>query len=162
MRRHWLQVCCILLLITGLSPQVVEAQAGVLHTYIPIGSGYSSVTLQRFARAAVARDTNGTVDLFVIPITFATDAFNISNGERQQNLTLADNRRSLIQSACNMVKRPDQTCRAVLAPVLVRADAFLPENVSLFTDDLDGMYILGGDQTIAMRVVANTPFENAM
>ena len=31
-----------------------------------------------------------------------------------------------------------------------------------FVPDLDGMYILGGDQTIAMRVVANTPFEERM
>jgi cyanophycinase len=162
MKRHWLHLCFILLLIAGIHPQVVQAEAGVLHTYIPIGSGYSSVTLQRFARAAVARDTNGIVDNLVIPITFATDAFNISNGERQQNLTLADNRRSLVQSGCNAVKRPDQTCRAVLAPVLVRSDADLPENLALFDMDLDGMYILGGDQTIAMRVVANTQFEAEM
>jgi len=46
--------------------------------------------------------------------------------------------------------------------VLVRPDAYLPENLALFPDDLDGMYILGGDQTIAMLVVANTPFEAAM
>ena len=46
--------------------------------------------------------------------------FNITNGERQQNLTLADNRRGLVESACNAVKLPNQTCHAVLAPVLVR------------------------------------------
>jgi cyanophycinase len=38
----------------------------------------------------------------------------------------------------------------------------LQTNLDLFVADLDGMYILGGDQTIAMKVVANTPFEEHM
>jgi cyanophycinase len=162
MKRHWFQLCLILLLITSLYYQAVQAEAGALHTYIPVGSGYSSDTLQRFARAAVERDANGVVDILVIPITFATDAFNITNGERQQNLTLADTRRGQVESACNAVKLPSQTCRAVLAPVLVRSDAYLQSNLDLFVADMDGMYILGGDQTIAMQVVANTPFEEYM
>ena len=162
MKRHWLQLCSIWLLIASFTFQSVQAEAGTVHTYVPIGSGYSSYTLQVFARQAVQRDTDGTVEILVIPITFATDAFNISNGERQQNLTLADNRRGLVGNACNAVKLPNQTCHAVLAPVLVRDDAFLPDNLALFPSELDGMYILGGDQTIAMQVVANTPFEVSM
>ena len=162
MKRYWIKLGLTLLLITGLNFQSVQAQAGIMHTYVPIGSGYSSATLQLFARAAVQHDTNGTIDILVIPITFATDPFNISNGERQQNLTLADNRRGLVQNACNAVKLPNQTCRAVLAPVLVRSDAYLQSNLDLFVPELDGMYILGGDQTIAMQVVANTPFEVSM
>jgi hypothetical protein len=162
MKRRWFQLCLIVLLITSLHYQAVQAEAGVLHMYIPVGSGYSAETLQRFARAAVERDTNGIVDVLVIPITFATDALNITNGERQQNLTLADTRRGQVESACNAVKFPTQTCRAVLAPVLVRADAYLQSNLDLFAADMDGMYILGGDQTIAMQVVANTPFEEQM
>jgi cyanophycinase len=162
MKRYWLKLVLILLLIASFSFQSVQAEAGILHTYVPIGSGYSSYTLQRFAQAAVQHDTNGIVDILVIPITFATDPFNISNGERQQNLTLADNRRGLVQNACNAVKLSNQTCRAVLAPVLVRSDAYLQSNLDLFAPELDGMYILGGDQTIAMQVVANTPFEERM
>ena len=162
MKRHWLQLCLIWLLIASFTFQSVQAEAGTVHTYVPIGSGYSSYTLQLFARQAVQRDTDGTVEILVIPITFATDAFNISNGERQQNLTLADNRRGLVENACNAVKLPGQTCHAVLAPVLVRDDAFLQSNLDLFPSELDGMYILGGDQTIAMLVVANTPFEASM
>ena len=162
MKKHWLKLFLILLLLTGLNFQSVQAAVGTLHTYVPIGSGYGADTLQRFAQTAVQRDTNGTVDILVIPITFATDPFNISNGERQQNLTLAENRRGLVESACNAVKLPNQTCRAVLAPVLVRDDAFQQSNLDLFPTELDGMYILGGDQTIAMQVVANTPFEEHM
>jgi cyanophycinase len=162
MKKPWLKLFLILLLLVGFNFQTVQAAIVPVHTYVPIGSGYSSYTLQLFARQAVQRDTNGTVDILVIPITFATDPFNISNGERQQNLTLADNRRGLVESACNGVKLPNQTCHAVLAPVLVRDDAFLQRNLDLFPAELDGMYILGGDQTIAMQVVANTPFEERM
>src|SRR5688572_8440244 len=162
MRNHWLKLCLILLLVAGLNSQSVQAEAGPVHTYVPIGSGYSTDTLQLFAREAVQHDTNGIVDILVIPITFATNPFNITNGERQQNLTLADNRRSLVESACNAVKLSSQACRVVLAPVLVRSDAYLQSNLDLFVPDMDGMYILGGDQTIAMQVVANTPFESHM
>ena len=162
MKRHWLKLFLILLLLTGLNFRSVQAEAGTVHTYVPIGSGYSSDTLRLFASQAAEHDTDGVVEILVIPITFATNAFHISNGERQQNLTLADNRRGLVENACNAVKLPNQTCHAVLAPVLVRDDAFLADNLALFPAELDGMYILGGDQTIAMQVVANTPFEAKM
>jgi cyanophycinase len=162
MKRYWIKLGLTLLLITGLNFQSVQAQAGILHTYVPIGSGYSSYTLQLFARQAVQHDTDGTVEILVIPITYATNAYNISNGERQKNLDLANNRRGQIETACNAVKLANQTCHAVLAPVLVRDDAFLQSNLDLFPAELDGMYILGGDQTIAMLVVANTPFEASM
>ena len=162
MKRHWFKLCLILLLITSLNFQSVQAEASTVHTYVPIGSGYSTATLQLFARQAVQHDTDGTVEILVIPITYATNAYNISNGERQKNLDLANNRRGQIETACNEVKLANQTCHAVLAPVLVRDDAFLPENLALFPSELDGMFILGGDQTIAMLVVANTPFEESM
>src|SRR5215208_7221891 len=162
MRKHWLRLCLILFLFAGFAFKSVQADAATVHTYIPIGSDYRSDTLQRFARAAVQHDTNGIVDILVIPITFATDPFNISNGERQQNLTLADTRRGQVETACNAVKLSGQTCRVVLAPVLVRSDASLQSNLDLFMAETDGMYILGGDQTIAMQVVANTPFEARM
>src|SRR5215207_1872110 len=162
MKKHWLHLCLIVFLMAGLNVQSVQADPTPVHTYVPIGSAYSSDTLQLFAREAVGHDTDGTVEILIIPITFATNAFHISNGERQQNLTLADNRRGLVESACNAVKLPNQTCHAVLAPVLVREDAYLQSNLNLFPAQLDGMYILGGDQTIAMQVVANTPFEAKM
>ncbi len=162
MKKHWLNLCLILAFSAGLSFQSVLADQGSMHTLIPIGSDYRSDTLQRFAQAAAQRDTNGIVDLLVVPITYATDAFNITNGERQKNFDLANNRRGQIETACNVVKLANQTCRAVLVPIFTRPDAFLQSNLDLFVSDLDGMYILGGDQTIAMQVVANTPFEALM
>lgn len=147
-------------LLAGVSAPANAQQ--IKRTLIPIGSGYTTATLQRFAQAAAQRDTSGSVYLVVLPITFATDAYVISSKERKENLDLANTRRGQVETACNAVKRPAQTCRAVLAPILVRDDAYLQSNLDLFTSDLDGIYILGGDQTIAMRVVADTPTEQRM
>src|SRR5512141_450608 len=162
MKKHWLHLGLILILMAGLNFQTAQAATGVTHTLIPIGSDYRADTLQRFALAAAQRDTNGVVELLVLPITYGTDAYSTTNGERQKNLDLADNRRSQIETACNVVKSPSQICHAVLAPVLIRSDAYLQSNLDLFNVYVDGMYILGGDQTIAMQVVANTPFEERM
>lgn len=150
-----------LLLCIGVAAPAASAPRPT-RTLVPTGSGYEPDTLQRFAAAAVQHDTGGTVDLLVLPITFGTDAFSTTKKERADNLALADTRRGQVEAACNVVRRAQQTCRAVLAPILVRDDAFLPSNLALFTPDLDGIYILGGDQTIAMQVVADTPTEQRM
>jgi len=143
-------------------PAATAGAPSPARTLLPIGSGYSAATLQRFARAAVERDTTGNVELLVLPITFGISADSTSPSERRKNLDLADRRRAQVESACNAVKRPGQACRAILVPMLVRADAFLQSNLDLFTPDVDGIYILGGDQTVAMRVVAETPAEQLM
>ena len=162
MKKHWLNLCLILILTAGFNFQIVQADQNVTHTLVPIGSDYRADTLQRFARAAAQHDSDGVIELLVLPITYGTDAYNISNGERQKNLDLANSRRGQVETACNAVKGPNQTCHAVLAPVLIRSDAYLQSNLDLFNVGIDGMYILGGDQTIAMLVVANTPFETKM
>lgn len=145
---------------TALAP--AAASGATIATFVPIGSGYTAETLEQFAAEAAEVDDSGAVSILVVPITFATDAFRISNGERQQNLTLAETRRSQVEAACDAVVPPGESCSAVLAPVLVRDDAFDPANVALVTPGLDGIYILGGDQVVAMQVVANTPFEDAL
>ena len=162
MKKRWLNLCLILVFMAGFNFQIVQADQGIMHILIPTGSDYRADTLQRFALAAAQRDTNGVIDLLVLPITYGTDAYNTTNGERQKNLTLADGRRAQIEDACNVVKSSNQTCHVVLAPVLIRSDAYLQSNLDLFNVDVDGMYILGGDQTIAMKVVVNTPFEARM
>ncbi len=135
--------------------------ADPVRTLVPIGSDYQPDTLQQFARAAADHDSDGQVVILVLPITYSVSATSSTNGERQQNLTLADGRRGLVEDACEAVANA-QTCLVQLVPALVRADAFLASNLALFTSDVDGMYILGGDQTVAMGVVADTPMEERM
>ncbi|HEV8280862.1 MAG TPA: hypothetical protein VGQ02_03320, partial [Candidatus Limnocylindrales bacterium] len=131
-------------------------------TFVPIGAGYAADTLQQFAAEAAEVDDSGEVSILVLPITYGVDPLYMSNGLRNQNLTLADGRRGQIEDACLAVIPTGETCDVVLAPVLVRSDAYDPANVALVTPGLDGIYVLGGDQVVAMRVVANTPFEAAL
>ncbi len=162
MHKPRLILCSLLLTLTLFNPQPARADPPPMHTLIPTGSDYRPDTLQLFARQAALRDSSGVVDLLVLPITYGTDAYATTPGERKKNLDLAETRRQQVEDACEAVLLPGQTCRAVLAPVLIRPDAYLQSNLDLFVPDLDGIYILGGDQTIAMQVVANTPFEERM
>src|SRR5687767_8593203 len=66
---------------------------GQARTMVPIGSGYAPATLQRFARAAAERDSSGSVELLVLPITFGLSASETTPSERRKNLDLADRRR---------------------------------------------------------------------
>ncbi len=131
-------------------------------TFVPIGAGYTEATLRQFAAAAAEADDSGAVEILVVPITFGLNAFETSKSERKKNLTLAETRRSQVEAACDAVIPAGETCTAVLAPVLIRDDALDPANAALVTPGLDGIYILGGDQVVAMQVVANTPFEDAL
>lgn len=162
MKKHWFGLSLIFLLAVVPMIQPVHASPGASTTLFPIGSDYLESTLQRFAQAASAHDSNGTVEIVVLPTTYGTDAYTISKKDRTKNISLADTRRAQVEAACNAVKLPSQTCNVVLAPVLIRSDAYLQSNLDLFVADLDGIYILGGDQTISMQVTANTPLEDRM
>lgn len=131
-------------------------------TLVPIGSDYAADTLERVAAAAAAHDTDGSVKILVLPITYSLDAFTSSKSERKKNLTLADTRRGQVESACLAVVAPGVACDVRLVPTLVRDDAFLASNLAYFDGEVDGMYVLGGDQTVAMNLVQNTPLEDRM
>jgi cyanophycinase len=153
------------LLVGALGVSLVLApasRAATIATFVPIGAGYAADTLQQFASEAAAADASGEVSILVLPIAYGVDPLYMSNGLRNQNLSFADNRRGQIEAACLAVVPANETCDVVLAPVLVRDDAFDPANVALVKSGLDGIFVLGGDQTVAMGVVADTPFEDAL
>ena len=134
----------------------------VTTTLVPIGSDYQADTLQLFANEASDRSSDSQVHILVLPITYSLSADSTTKSERKKNLTFAENRRSQINAACEVVKEPGQNCLTELVPVLVRSDAFAIDPGLYFTADLDGMYVLGGDQTVAMNTVHDTPLEAAM
>ena len=138
------------------------SRAATIATFVPIGAGYAADTLEQFAAAAADHDPSGQVSILVLPIAYGVDPLHMSNGLRNQNLTFAGNRRDQIEAACLAVIPANETCDVVLAPVLVRADAFADANVALVKAGLDGIFVLGGDQVVAMGVVANTPLEAAL
>lgn len=139
----------------------VSAQASD-RRLVPIGAGYEEETLERFAAEAAARDTDGVVTIRVLPITYARDPYAIGGQYRRENMELAEYRAGQIEEACMVVAAPGQTCVATALDMQIRKDAMNPDLVAQLGLDVDGYYILGGDQTIAMLVIANTPAEAAI
>lgn len=125
----------------------------------PIGGGYEDSTLSGFARAAAEGATGTTIDIVVVP-----SAYGDTDKERKENLALAQRRTDLVDAVCETtVVAPFTGCTATLAVLLNRADALDPANAAAIADPgTDGIYVLGGDQEIAMDVLANTPAEAAI
>ncbi len=133
------------------------------HTLLPIGGSYTIDTLTAFATQVVARDSDGVITLRVLPITYASDPFNITPGERAANLATAQARANEILAACNSLVSPPDTCEVTVPDIQVQNDANNAELVNTTLDSsVDGVFILGGDQTIAMQVVANSLAEVAL
>jgi len=160
MRKIWALLAFVTLVVLLAPPQPVRGQAtqGVL---VPIGGGYSDV-YSGLCTIIVARAQNNTVQILVLPTTYSTSSETISEGERQVNMTDAETRRYEIQEACKRAAPEGMNVTAVIVPVFTRADALLPENAAYFTPDVTAVFILGGDQTVAMRTIANTPIEQAI
>lgn len=130
--------------------------------FVPIGASYRSATIDLFAAQAIAHDSDSVVQLRILPIAYHTNSVTITLEVRQENLALAQVRANQIQAACeNMVVSPT-TCVASVPDIQIRSDAYAPANVAMLGSDVDGVYILGGDQLVAMEVIANTPTEAAL
>lgn len=133
-------------------------------TLVPIGGGYGHHVEQQFAglarQRAVQLGADRTVDLLVVPSTYGDDP-----ADRAENLRLAKGRTDDLNTACTAIVASGAItgCTARLLTLLDRADAENPANsAALAGRGVDGVFILGGDQTIAMRVLANTPAEAAL
>lgn len=128
---------------------------------LPIGGGYSDI-YAGFSQAAVANAKNNQVNILVLAPTYSTNPISITEAERQTNLKDANERRFQVEEACKRAASPGLTCQAILAPIFTRSDAENPSHLGLFTDDLAAIFILGGDQTVAMQVIIGTPVEKRL
>jgi len=125
----------------------------------PIGGGYEDSTLTGFARVAAEGASGPSVDIVVVPSAYGDTA-----KDRKANLVLAQQRTDQIDAACDAaVPAPFTGCTATLAVLLDRADALDPANsAAIASPATDGIYVLGGDQGIAMQVLASSPAESAI
>ncbi|NTU75061.1 MAG: cyanophycinase, partial [Anaerolineaceae bacterium] len=144
-----------------LSSRSAKAQKAVETILIPIGGGYSDVYAGYMA-TVVKRAVAGKVKILVLPATYSTNPITITHAERQVNIRDAEARRYEIQEACKRAAPADVTCTAVLIPVFTREDADNLDNIKEFTPDLTAVFILGGDQTVAMRAIIGTKVEQAL
>lgn len=136
-------------------------QADEARLLIPIGGGYSDI-YAGFSQAAIARAKNGAVNILVLPTAYSTNPTAITDAERALNMRDAEARRFQIEEACKRAAPAALKCSAVLLPVFTRADALDPAALQPFTQDLAAIFALGGDQTVAMQVLVDTPLEQAM
>lgn len=130
--------------------------------FVPIGASYQDETLTLFAQQALAQDSDGVVKIRVLPITFASDPYSITQQERTANYTLAMTRAMQIQDDCAALVVTPTTCDTTVIDMQVRSDAQNLTMTAELTTSVDGVYILGGDQVTAMMVIANTPAEMAL
>jgi cyanophycinase len=135
-------------------------------TLVPIGGGYEEVTLRTFGLEVAAKATGPSVDILVVPSSYGD-----APEDRATNLRQAGSRARQIDAACDaavaaspaLAARFPAGCTAPLLTLLSREDALDPANSAAFLDaSTDGSYVLGGDQVLAMHVLANTPAEAAM
>lgn len=146
--------------VAGAAPQGGHHSGpGEPRTLVPVGGGYETPTLEGFARVAARGASGPTVDIVVVPSSYGD-----APEDREENLELAQERTDQVDAACDaVVTAPFTGCTATLAVLLDRADALDPaSSASLRDPGLDGVYILGGDQGIAMDVLAESPAEDAM
>lgn len=146
--------------VTSASAQPVPAPR-----LVPIGGGYEEVTLRTFALEVAAKASGPSVDILVVPSSYGD-----APEDRATNLRQAGSRARQIDAACDaavsgagLATRFPAGCNAPLLTLLDRNDALDPANSAAYLDAAtDGSYVLGGDQDVAMRVLANTPAERAM
>lgn len=134
------------------------ADPGAPETLVPIGGGYEPATLRSFAARVAAQATGDTVDIYVVPSSYGD-----APEDRDENLLLAQERTDQVEQYCDEVvdlAAFPGGCEATLLVLLDRADALDRANSAPLTDpDADGVYVLGGDQVLAMQVLANSPAE---
>ncbi len=155
---------CVAAATTSLTVAVLalSGAAGAAETdrvMTPIGGGYETATLEGFALAAAENASGTTVNLVVVP-----SAYGDAPQDRAENLQLAQERTDQVEAACDgIVSAPLTDCTATLAVLLDRADALDPANSEPLRDPATaGVFILGGDQGLAMSVLADSPAETAL
>lgn len=140
--------------------QPVHAQSST-GTLVPVGGGYADV-YPGIVTAFLEQAQGNVVNLTVLPTTYATNAEAITAAELEVNLRDAERRRFELEEACKRAAPAGVACTAKIAPIFTRADAENPDNLDYFGDDVTGIFVLGGDQGVAMQALANTPVEEAI
>lgn len=130
-------------------------------TLVPVGGGYTNASLQEFSRVVIEQASAPEVDIYVLPSSYGDDP-----ADRDENIGLAQDRTDQIEAQCEivLVEYSGFTgCTATLLILFDREDAMNPDNsAALYEAEGDGVWILGGDQTIAMNVLASSPAETAL
>lgn len=144
------------------STMAPEADASASTLYVPIGGFYT--TLYDFAGLAIERLPADAerVYMLMLPMTFSYDPEALTAADLIDNTQASERRRRQLEEACSEQAPEGVPCEVVVPPIYTREAAEVELALDYFTDDLAGVYFLGGDQVIAMQITANTPLETAL
>ena len=145
----------------GGSLSTTRVQGAAPGLLVPVGGGYADV-YPGIVAAMLERAQNGHVKITVLPTPYAGNAERITPAELELNMRDAERRRLEIEEACQRAAPAPITCRAEIAPIFVRADAENKENLPYFGAGVTAVFILGGDQGVAMQTLIDTPVEQAL
>jgi cyanophycinase-like exopeptidase len=157
--KRLLIVLVLLMMLGGLAMAQDEGNG----VFIPIGGGYTD-TYPEFVRAVMARMDEGdtSIYLLILPLAYSTDPNQLSAEDLISHSQTSEVRRRQLEEACGEVAGETKNCLILVAPIYTRELAQSASIAEYFTEDLDGVYFLGGDQTTAMQVVMNTALEDAL
>jgi len=132
-----------------------------LKVLIPMGGGYENLAAD-FLSLIIPKAQNKSVNILVLPIAYSSNADLISNEERTQNMHEAEIRRGEIERACAIQAPAGISCNILLAPIFTRTDAKRFELSGFSPEEINAVFILGGDQVIAMQVIQDTSLEKSL
>lgn len=128
-------------------------------TWVPIGGFYTNYP--EFMTQVLKGAANERIYILVVPASFSFDAEALTADDLLQNTLDAERRRQQLEDVCHEMA-PDRVCDVVLIPLYTREAALSKNALGYLPDDLAGVYFLGGDQTVAMQIIANTPLEDQL
>jgi len=142
--KHWLKLCLILVLLAGVTFQSAQADQGPCIRMFPSAVITDRTLFNYCAEGCPQRDTNGFVDLLVIPITYGRMPTVPPTVNARRTLLWRIIGADRLRLPAMQSSYPIRPAMRFWRPFLIRSDAYLQSNLDLFRPDLDGMYILGG------------------
>ena len=148
------------LALVGAVPGPVSADP--TRTLVPIGSDYQPDTLQLFAKEAAHRSRTARSTSSCIPITYSLSADGTDEERAQEEPHPRRQSPGPGRGCVQRRARPARPASCSSSRSSSADDAVAFDPAPYFDPDLDGMFVLGGDQTVGMNTVHGTPLEAAM
>lgn len=162
-RRVLFFIVCSLLLLGMVLPIAAQDTPEDMQdtTFVPIGGGYTD-TFEGFLQAALPNVTGDEFYILMLPLAFSYDAEDLTADDLIINTQDADRRRDQLEDACEAIAPEGVRCNVDVAPIYTNEAAQSEAVLDYMRDDLAAVYFTGGDQQIAMQILANTPLEQAL
>ncbi len=129
---------------------------------IPIGADHNADTLALFVQQAIAHNQDSIVEIRLLIPPLSPNSFFVGFVDRQNATEAGRNRVDQIQSICLSLVMAPVTCHTTAPNIQIRTEAQDAANLTEFNSTVDGVYILEGNQAIAMQIIANTPLEDIL